>query len=110
MANGTLGKIISVANQNVVPYTAPVNALFATVTLNLVNTGAQEANVRIAIGNGASPAADEYIEYGVILAANGGTLVRSCQILSASNKVFIFSDKATVVTRVEGLEELQPQS
>lgn len=110
MANGSLGKMVSQANTVVVPYTAPANALFATVTINLVNTGVTDVSVRVAIGTGAAPAADEYIEYGVVLAGNGGTLVRSCQILSADDKVFVWASAATVCVRVEGLEELQPQA
>lgn len=110
MANGSLGKMLSQQSAVVVPYTAPANALFSTVTINLVNTGGTDATVRIAIGTGSTPAGDEYIEYGVVLAANGGTLVRSCQILSANDKIFVWCSANTVAIRVEGLEELQPQS
>lgn len=106
MSNGALGKVMSVAGQEVTAYTVPSNALFATVTLNLVNTGTEDAKVRISFTTATNPGPLDAIEYDAVIPANGGTLERTCMLMSANEKVVLFSDKATVALRVSGLEEI----
>ena len=104
MANGLLGKIITVANSNVTVYTAPSAVQYATVNINATNIGAEVAKLRIAITLTTTPTNTDYIEYDTEIAANGGVLERTCLILSPNEKIIVRSDKATVAIRVNGLE------
>lgn len=106
MANGLLGKVVSVANTDVVAYTAPAGVQFVTVSLNCVNRGAVESAIRVAITTAAVPAATDYVEYGALLVANGGVLERTCLLMSANEKLFVWADSATVTARAYGLEQL----
>lgn len=106
MANGTLGKSMTIAGAQVTPYAAPASLEFATVSLFLCNLGAVDAKVRIAITiQAATPDPQDHIEYDAVVPANGGILERTCIPLSPNDKVMVFSDMATVAVRVAGLEQ-----
>lgn len=105
MANGLLGKAMTIAATNVVVYSAPANIAFATVSIAAVNQGAGEANLRVAISATGTPAQSDYIEFGAKLAAQGGVLDRSCLALGPNEKVVVWCDTADVSVRVHGLEE-----
>lgn len=106
MSNGVLGKAMSSDTADVTVYTVPSNAAFATVSLNLLNLGTEDAKVNIAFTTAATPGQVDYIEHEAIIPANGGSLERTCMLMSPNEKVVLQSDKATVACRVSGLEEI----
>lgn len=104
--NGTLGKALTIASQQVTPYIANATLDFATVSLFLCNTGNTDAKVRIAITTQATtPNPEDHIEYDAVIPASGGTLERTCIPLSASDKVMVYCDSSSVAVRVAGLEQ-----
>lgn len=123
MASGTLGTVMTTASSYVGAYTATIGISYATISINLVNTDAtNQATIRVAIvsGTDATAAAASastltsdgtgtykkyHIEYGAVVAANGGVLERTCIPVSAGDKVFVWSDTAAVAVRVFGLEQ-----
>ena len=105
MANGLLGKAVSVANGNTKVYTVPSDVQFATVSVCLVNRGAANSTARIAICSTDTPTNSEYVEFGVVLEANGGALERTCLILSPGERVIVYADSANLSIRVQGLEQ-----
>lgn len=119
MANGTLGAIKTTLNTYTQVYKTTTGIMYATISVNCVNTGSEQAGVRIAIipisycadANAstietAMTAHPEYfIEYGALLSANGGVLERTCIPVSADERVVVWSDKSTVSVRVFGLEQ-----
>jgi len=106
MANGKLGKQLSVANSFVTAYTVPASGVqFATVFICAVNTGAEDAVVNIGITTAATPSAGEYLAYGIPLDANGGNYEYPCLICQPGEKIMVYSNKAGVAVRVHGLEQ-----
>jgi hypothetical protein len=105
MAKGLLGKAMSVAGQNVEVYPAPGSIQFATVNVNIVNTDAAEATVRIAITTSVAPAAADYIDNGSKVPPLGGVLERMCIVLSPGEKVFVYSSNSNCAIQVRGLEQ-----
>jgi len=106
MANGVLGKTMSVAGSEVTVYTAPANLDFATISINLVNQGAVDSLVKIAITTSPTPSPADYIDFNAVLPANGGGLERTCFVVSAGEKVIVEADSSNVSVRVYGLEKL----
>ena len=105
--NGVLGKLNTQSAQNQVVYTVPANADYATVSVNFCNKGPSDAKLRVAITTNASnPAAEDYIEFDVVLTANGGTLERTCMLMSANEMIIVYTDQPNVSVRVSGLEEI----
>ena len=105
MANGFLGKGTTTANTNVRVYLVPDTAQFCTANISFVNRGSTAATVRLAISTTDNPNASDYIEYGLVLEANGGGYERSCLLMSAGERVVVWSDSAEVTVRVSGLEQ-----
>lgn len=106
MANGVLGKIMSSSNVNIVAYTVPSIADFATINIAMVNLGVSDAIVNVAVGTNSVPAPGDYIEHGAVIPANGGILERTCMVCSAGESVIINADSNNVAVRVYGLEKL----
>ena len=107
MSNGVLGKTMTVANGQVIAYTVPSAAEFATVSVNLVNTNATtDVAVKVAITTSATPSRSDYIDYGTILKAGGGILERTCIVVSPGENVIVESDSGDVAVRVYGLEKI----
>lgn len=107
MSNGALGKTMTVAARQVIPYTVPSAAEFATISINLVNTNATtDAKVKVAITTSATPSKSDYVDYGTVLAADGGVLERTCIVVSPGENVIIESDSGDVAVRVYGLEKI----
>ena len=105
--NGKLGKQVSIAAGFVTVYQVPTNGVqFATVFINAVNTGVEDAKIRIGVTTSTSPNASEYIAYDIPLSALGGTYEFPCLICHPGEKIMVYSDKATVSTRVHGLEQV----
>ncbi len=106
MANGLLGKAMSSISTDVLVYTVPAAANFATVSVNMTNTGIEDAKVRLALTTASTPGMADYVEYEAIIPASGGSLERSCMVLSPGEKIMVWSDKSTVAIRAYGLEEI----
>lgn len=106
MANGSLGKAMSVANGNVLVYTVPSNAQFATVSVNLVNNGTIDAKVTVFIGTSSTPTAMDAVDIDVTLTAKGGGLSRTCVVCSPGEHIIVKSTTADVAIRAYGLEQL----
>lgn len=106
MASGVLGKAMSNNATPVVAYTVPLNAVFATASVNLTNTGPVDAKVKVALTTSVSPGLMDYVEFDAVIPAMGGSLERSCMVLSPGEKVIIECDMNTVAIRVYGLEEI----
>lgn len=106
MSNGLLGKALSSSTQAVAPYTVDSNASFATVTASLVNTGPEDAKVTLSVTTAINPGLEDCIEFEAVIPASGGTLERTCMLMSPGEKLVMQCDKDTVVLRVTGLEEI----
>lgn len=105
MANGVLGKAMSNDSTPVNVYEVPYEAVFATASINLTNTGVDDAIVKLAITTAATPGLVDYIEHNAVIPA-GGILERTCMVMSPGEKVMIECDKNTVAIRVYGLEDI----
>ena len=105
MSNGLLGKAMSIAGSDVTVYTVPATAEFATVTLFVLNKGAEIASVNSYVTKDASPADIDLIGYMDELTAEGGTVEYSCVVLGPGEKVIVRASNAECVIRVHGLEK-----
>lgn len=104
MASGLLGKANLSATTITDIYTVPVSTL-ATVNILICNRNSSAVVVRVALSaTTVTQAADEFIEYGVTIPANG-VLERSGILLQAGKIVTVYSDTANVTAIVNGFEE-----
>lgn len=108
MSNGLLGKALTVANQPVTVATISANALFATITVHVLNMGTEDAIVRVALTTNPVASTVDYVDQAVV-PANGGSLDISCSLTSAGENVIVTSDHDNNVIRVTGLEQLPVQ-
>lgn len=106
MASGVLGKAMSNDVNQVLVYEVPSNAAFATASVNMTNTGSVDAKVKLALTVSVTPGLVDYVEFDAVIPASGGSLERSCMVLSPGEKVIVQCDKSTVAIRVYGLEEI----
>ena len=106
MANGVLGKGMSSAGNDLIVYTVPGGADFATISINLTNLGGVDSVIRVAISSSPTPSPQDYIEYGATIPGNGGILERTCMVLSPNENVIVFADSSDIAVRVFGLEKL----
>lgn len=82
-------------------YTVPAGKI-ATVNISACNSSGTAADLTLAIGTGASPAAGDYIKFA---SAIGGEFERTGLVLAAGEKVFALSTASNVSIRVHGFEE-----
>lgn len=101
MANGMLAKVALSANTNTPVYTVPAST-FSTVTVNVCNTGPIDIYINISVG-AASPAASDYINYGVFVPV-GGSFERTGVVCSAGN-VIVCKSTGGASVQVYGFEE-----
>ena len=104
MASGNLGSAALAANADNLLYTVPAGKV-ATLNIRVANRNASVAKIRVAIGTGGAPAAADYIDYDVAVAANG-ILEDTGIVCSAGEKVWVHPDLANVSARVHGFEEV----
>ena len=102
MASGKLGSANLAAGAATLVYTVPASTV-ATINIRVANRNAA-AKIRVAIGTGANPAAADYIDYDISLAANG-ILEDTGLVCSAGEKVWVTADVSNVSVRVHGFEE-----
>ena len=95
----------AVLEQNVVTTltTLPTSIQFATGTWNVVNTGTEVAKVRIGYGTGTTMNQVDIIDFGSVVPANGGILIRSCNLIPPGSKIFVHADKPDVVVNFSAL-------
>lgn len=102
MAYGKLAAATLAANTDTVVYTVPDNCLYADLTINILNPDVTDATAQLAIAAADTPAANEYVEKGVVLPANGGILERTNVVASPGERIVVRSTLATTVVRVSG--------
>ncbi len=107
MAFGRLGLLSTTASTNATVYTAPTNCSYAEVSVDILNNDITDAVLQIALALTGTPTADEYIEDGAIVPANGGILMRSTLVLSPGENIVINSSLTGTKVRVSGKEMLR---
>jgi len=105
MASGRLGAVDLAATTNTLVYTVPASKI-ATVNISIANRNASAIVIRLAHLNGAigTLANEDYIEYGVTIAANG-VLERTGIVMAATHTIVAYSDTANVSVQAWGWEE-----
>lgn len=109
MASGKFGSAALAAATNTVIYT--VGASVTTVNINVVNRGATDAKVRIALAASGTPGNADYIEYDRVLnstasVTGGGVVERTGIAVSPGEVVVVYADTASCTARVHGYEEI----
>jgi hypothetical protein len=106
-ASGKLGSAnVASANTKTTVYTVPGSVSFATVSVNILNPTTTEASINLYYtSTPANPGAADGIEHGAKIPANGGSLLRTCEVLGPGESVVVSSDVAGIVVRVSGLEK-----
>jgi hypothetical protein len=104
MASGKLGSADLSAGYDTIIYTVPAETI-ATVNIRIANRNTSAIKIRIAIGSGTSPAASDYIDFDLWVAANG-ILEDTGIVCGAGETIFVRSDTDNVSVRVHGFEEV----
>lgn len=103
MASGKLGSATPSANTNTIVYTVPASTV-SSINVAIVNRGSSDAVVNLAIATSGTPAAADYVEYGVTVPANG-ILERTAIVAGAGEHVVVNASTANCSVRVHGYEE-----
>ena len=102
MATGKLGANDLSATTNTTVYTCPAD-MYAVVAINICNRGSNATAVRIAVADGDSPGAAEYIEYDSEIFSKN-VLERTGLVLAATQLLVVYSTQASVSAVVVGIE------
>jgi hypothetical protein len=102
MATGRLGTADLAAATNTTLYTVPATT-FTVATVSVVNRGAANAAIRIAIASSASPTDAEWLEYDVSLSPKG-VLERTGIVMDAGKLLVVRSSATSVNAVVYGIE------
>jgi hypothetical protein len=102
MATGKLGANDLSATTNTTVYTCPADT-YAVVAINICNRGSNATAVRIAVADGDSPGAAEYIEYDAEIFSKN-VLERTGLVLAATQRLVVYSTQASVSAVVVGIE------
>lgn len=103
MATGRLGAADLSATTNTTVYTCPTTT-FAVATCMLVNRGASNVTVRIAVASSATPGPAEWVEYDATLVPKG-VLEKTGLVLDSTNKyLVVYSSASSVNAVVMGIE------
>ena len=104
MAYGKLGTGVTTANTNLQVYQVPVECVYADINISVVNPGASDSAIEVAVAANTVPTSDEYIEKGAIIPALGGTFNHSGVLASPGERVIVKTVQAGLVVRVDGKE------
>lgn len=102
--SGKYGSATLVANTDTLLHPGVPAGEVHTCTVRLANRGTAAVKVRIAVGSGAAPTDADYVVYNESVRA-GGVLNDSGIVLSAGEKVWVWTDTATVSARCHGFGE-----
>lgn len=102
MATGKLGANDLSATTNTTVYTCPADT-YAVVAINICNRGSNATAVRIAVADGDTPGAAEYIEYDSEVFSKN-VLERTGLVLAATQRLVVYSTQASVSAVVVGIE------
>lgn len=102
MATGKLGANDVSATTNTTVYTCPADT-YAVVSVNICNRGANASTIRIAIADSDTPGAAEYIEYDTEVFSKN-VIERTGLVLSASQRIVVYSTQASISAVVVGIE------
>lgn len=104
---GLFGKQTLAADTEVSVAVVSANAAYAELDINILNPTANDATISVAISaQPLTPNAGDYIEQGLILTGDGSVLVRSKEILSPVERIYVKSSVAGVLVRVSGIEHV----
>ncbi len=103
MKHSIVVKRTPVPNQYTTLYTVPVNVLYATVSINMVNLVNENAGVHIAITKTTIPLKTDFVDYKLPLESLGGQLCRQGFVLSAGESVVVLSDHPQTIFRLTGV-------
>jgi len=103
MASGKLGSADLASSTATLMYTVPAGKT-ATVSIRVANRNSTSVTVRTAVGSGASPANTDYLTYDASVPGNG-ILEDTGIVVSAGEKIWVYSSAASVSARVHGFEE-----
>lgn len=104
MSFGRLNSAVLAAGVETMVYTVPANCVGAEVNINVVNPGANDTQIEIALTTTASAAAADFIEKGAVIAATGGTLEITDLKMSPGERVHVKSTQTGAVVRISGKE------
>lgn len=94
---------VAQANTNQEIYMVPADkCLYAELNIDMLNPTTNDAIIEVALHFGASPVNLNYIEKGVVLSEDGGTLLREKLIASPGEKITVRSSRAGVIFRISG--------
>ena len=103
MATGRLGAADVAATTNTTVYTCPA-ATYAVVAVNICNrSGTLSSDIRVALATLDTPTLSEYIEYDVAVGPKN-VIERTGVVLSAGQRIVIYSSLANISTVVVGIE------
>lgn len=102
MATGKLGALDLSATSNTTVYTCPADT-FTVATVSVCNRNATAVAARIAIADTDTPTSAEWIEYDAQIVGKG-VLERTGTVLSAGQRIVVYSDTASVSVVVYGIE------
>lgn len=103
MASGVLGQQALSATTNTTVYTVPADTV-AYANVNVVNINATPITVRLALTSGATPQAEEYVEYEAEIAGYG-VLERTGFVMQAAKRLVAYSNAPNVSVAIYGVEE-----
>lgn len=103
MPSGILGQAAPAASTDTTVYTVPAGVI-AVPIIAVVNRGAVDAKVRIALAATGTPGNAEWIEFDAVVPANGGVLERSAPVIQATKRVVVRDDMGTCSYTVSGYE------
>lgn len=102
MASGVYGKSDLTAATWTEIVAPPASGVKVT-TLNIVNRTDANRKIRVALSADTTITDDEYIEYDVVLPANG-VLERTGIVCSANNGLYVYADGADVSAVAYGMD------
>lgn len=102
MATGLLGQAALAATTNTTVYTVPSNT-FTVFSVNVLNRGASQVTVRVALAASGTPTNAEWIEYDIVVDPSG-VLERTGLMMNATKNLVVWASNANVSVSTYGVE------
>ncbi|WP_426111342.1 hypothetical protein [Pseudomonas sp. DSP3-2-2] len=102
MPSGKLGSADLLAVTDTLIYTVPASKI-ATVNVRVANRNAASIRVRVAVGSGAVPSGADYLSFDMLISGNG-LYEDTGIVMSAGEKLWVYSSLANVSVRAHGME------